>query len=196
MKFNTLLIIIVIVMVAITAVNMFMSFSNRLKIETLSYSSNYLYDSQGTVKMDSVMQVKFLKPQQIEGFLEQFEKSPSEKISEFQKSLEDFSKNLGRILAVEDFQSTATVISYDILEIREVAVVKGFAGVTDGQVNTSLGDVELDLSGDSVLTITLPSNAKVISVNPQPTSRPAENLLIWSNTGKIKFPEVVFVAGN
>ena len=193
MKFNTLLIIIVVVMVAITAVNMFMSLSNKLKIETVSYSSNYVYDSQGTVKMDSVMQIKFLKPQQIEGFLEQFKKSPSEKISEFQNSLEDFSENLGRILTVEDFQSTATVLSYDIVEIREVAVVKGFAGVQDGQVNTSLGDVELDLSGDSVLTITLPVSAKVLSVNPQRTSRPAENLLIWSDTGKIKFPEVVFV---
>ena len=59
MKFNTLLIIIVVVMVAITAVNMFMSLSNKLKIETVSYSSNYVYDSQGTVKMDSVMQIKF-----------------------------------------------------------------------------------------------------------------------------------------
>ncbi|AKI97954.1 DUF4897 domain-containing protein [Kosmotoga pacifica] len=193
MKFNTLLIIIVVVMVAITAVNMFMSLSNKLKIETIAYSSNYSYDTEGRVKMDSVMEIKFLKPQQIDGFLEQFNKSPAEKLSEFQKSLEDFSSKLGRMLTVEDFQSTATVISYNVVKVEEVAVVRGFASVNNGRVNTSLGDVELDLSGDSVLTIALPVGAKVISIDPQPTSRPADNLLIWSNAGRIKFPEVVFV---
>lgn len=192
MKFNKILIIVVIIMVAMTAINMYMTFANRLKIETVSYDSNYNYDYDGEVTMYSVMEVKFLKPKQMDDFLKQFDRTKEEKIADFQKSMDDFSKNLNRVMTVEDFQSTATVIGMDMIKIEEYSVISNFASKNGSELNTSLGELKMELTSGAMLTITFPSDAVVMSSNPEPTSNPDSNILIWSNTGSMQFPEVVY----
>ncbi|ACR79573.1 MULTISPECIES: DUF4897 domain-containing protein [Kosmotoga] len=192
MKFNTLLIIVLVVMIGVTVVNMFLGYSNRLKVETIRYTSDYRYSFDGTVIMDSAVDLKFLKPSQIEKFLEQFQKPASEKISEFQKSLDGLSSKVNRTMLVQDFQSTATQLDYDVVRVEEYAVVKGFATVSDGKVNTSLGDMEINLADESFLTFSLPKNAKIISATPTPSKILENNVLLWTGDGVIRFPEVIF----
>lgn len=195
MKFNKILIIVVIIMVAMTAINMYMTFANRLKIETVSYDSNYNYDYDGKVTMHSTMEVRFLKPKQIDDFLKQFDRTTEEKIADFQKSMDDFSKNLNRVMTVEDFQSEATIIGTDMIKIEEYSVISDFASRNGDEINTSLGDLKMELTSGAILTITLPPDAVVVSANPEPTSNPDSNILIWSNTGSMQFPEVIYKKG-
>lgn len=195
MKFNKILIIVVIIMVAMTAINMYMTFANRLKIETVSYDSNYNYDYDGKVTMHSIMEVRFLKPKQIDDFLKQFDRTTEEKIADFQKSMDDFSKNLNRVMTVEDFQSEATIIGTDMIKIEEYSVISDFASRNGDEINTSLGDLKMELTSGAILTITLPPDAVVVSANPEPTSNPDSNILIWSNTGSMQFPEVIYKKG-
>ena len=195
MKFNKLLIIIVIIMVGMTGINMYMSFANRLKIETISYDSNYNYDYDGRVNMYSKMEVRFLKPKQMTDFLKQFDKTNEEKIADFQKSIDDFGKNLNRVMTVEDFQSTATLMGYDVIEIEEYSVISNFAGKNGEELSTSLGELKMELSGGAVLTLTFPADAIITGANPAPTSKPETNILVWSETGSMNFPEVVYKRG-
>lgn len=192
MKFNTLLIIVLVVMIGVTVVNMFLGYSNRLRVETMRYASDYRYSFDGTVIMDSAVDLKFLKPSQIEKFLEQFQRPASEKMSEFQKSLEGLSSKVNRTMLVQDFQSTATQLDHDVVRVEERAVVKGFASVSDGRINTSLGDVEINLADESFLTFTLPKNAKIVSATPTPSKILENNVLLWTGDGTIRFPEVIF----
>ncbi len=192
MNFNKILIIMVIVVVAFTAVNIFMTLSNRLQVETVSYESEYEYDTEGTVIMRSIMLLKFDKPSQIEQFLGQFDKDKETKISEFQQSVDQISADLPRSMVVSDFASTATQIASDRVEVEEYSVIKGFASVENGQINTSIGDLNIDLQDDSKLTFLLPPNSKTLTVDPEPTYSPQSNIYIWEGTGEIKFPEVIF----
>jgi hypothetical protein len=192
MNFNKILIIMVIVVVAFTAVNIFMTLSNRLQVETVSYESEYEYDTEGTVIMRSIMLLKFDKPSQIEQFLGQFDKDKETKISEFQQSVDQISADLPRSMVVSDFASTATQIASDRVEVEEYSVIKGFASVENGQINTSIGDLNIDLQDDSKLTFLLPPNSETLSVDPEPTYSPQSNIYIWEGTGEIKFPEVIF----
>jgi hypothetical protein len=182
----------VIVVVAFTAVNIFMTLSNRLQVETVSYESEYEYDTEGTVIMRSIMLLKFDKPSQIEQFLGQFDKDKETKISEFQQSVDQISADLPRSMVVSDFASTATQIASDRVEVEEYSVIKGFASVENGQINTSIGDLNIDLQDDSKLTFLLPPNSETLSVDPEPTYSPQSNIYIWEGTGEIKFPEVIF----
>lgn len=192
MNFNKILIIMVIVVVAFTAVNIFMTLSNRLQVETVSYESEYEYDTEGTVIMRSIMLLKFDKPSQIEQFLGQFDKDKETKISEFQQSVDQISADLPRSMVVSDFASTATQIASDRVEVEEYSVIKGFASVENGQINTSIGDLNIDLQDDSKLTFLLPPNSETLSVDPEPTYSPQSNIHIWEGTSEIKFPEVIF----
>jgi hypothetical protein len=192
MNFNKILIIMVIVVVAFTAVNIFMTLSNRLQVETVSYESEYEYDTEGTVIMRSIMLLKFDKPSQIEQFLGQFDKDKETKISEFQQSVDQISADLPRSMVVSDFASTATQIASDRVEVEEYSVIKGFASVENGQINTSIGDLNIDLQDDSKLTFLLPPNSETLTVDPEPTYSPQSNIYIWEGTGEIKFPEVIF----
>ncbi|TYB83853.1 MAG: DUF4897 domain-containing protein [Kosmotoga sp.] len=192
MNFNKILIIMVIVVVAFTAVNIFMTLSNKLQVETVFYDSEYEYDANGTVIMRSTMLLRFDKPSQIEQFLGQFDKDKETKISEFQQSVDQISKDLSRSMVVTDFASTATQVASDRVEVKEYSVIKGFAGVQNGQVNTSIGELNIDLQDDSKLTFLLPPDSKVLSVAPTPTYSPQSNIFIWEGTGEIRFPEVIF----
>ncbi|MFW6120812.1 MAG: DUF4897 domain-containing protein [Petrotogales bacterium] len=192
MNFNKILIIMVIVVVAFTAVNIFMTLSNRLQIETMFYDSEYEYDADGAVIMRSIMLLKFDKPSQIEQFLDQFDKDKETKISEFQQSVDQISEDLPRSMVVSNFASTATQVANDRVEVEEYSVIKGFAGVENGQVNTSIGELKIDLQDDSKLTFLLPPDSDTLSVDPQPTYNPQSNILIWEGTGEIRFPEVIF----
>jgi len=196
MKFNRILIIVIIAMVAFTAINMFMTYNNQLKIETLSYNSVYTYDNEGKVIMESDMDILFLKPAQMEDFLTQFDRSNQEKLTDFQKSLDSFAEKLERTIVVENFGSVAVVTGDDTMRVEENSVVSGFAVVNGDEINTSLSDTKLDLEGDSSLTIIIPDDAEVISVSPEPTSRPNDYTFIWAGVGQITFPEVKYIVGN
>ncbi|HQN27102.1 MAG TPA: DUF4897 domain-containing protein, partial [Mesotoga sp.] len=157
MKFNTLLIILVVVMVGMTAVNMFMAFNNRLDIETLSSSSNYTYDYEGRATLDIETEILFNKPNQMTQFLEQYEKPKEQQQADFQESITKFAESFKRIMTVEDFQSTATVLGSNRVRVVEHAVIAGFSAVEEGIVNTDMGDMEFDLTGvESSLTLTIP----------------------------------------
>ncbi len=196
MKFNRILIIVIIAMVAFTAINMFMTYNNQLKIETLSYNSVYTYDNEGKVIMESDMDILFLKPAQMEDFLAQFDRSNQEKLADFQKSLDSFAEKLERTIVVENFESVAVVTGDDTMRVEENSVVSGFAVANGDEINTSLSDTKLDLEGDSSLTIIIPDDAEVISVSPEPTSRPNDYTFIWTGVGQITFPEVKYIVGN
>jgi hypothetical protein len=103
---------------------------------------------------------------------------------------------LGRTIVVENFESGAVVTGDDTIRVEEKSVVSGFALVSGDEISTSLGDTKLDLEGDSSLTIIIPDEAEVISVNPEPTSRPNDYTFIWTNVGQITFPEVKYFVGN
>ncbi len=193
MKFNTLLIILVVVMVGMTAVNMFMAFNNRLDIETLSSSSNYKYDYEGRATLDIETEILFNKPNQMTQFLEQYEKPKEQQQADFQESITKFAESFNRIMTVEDFQSTATVLGTNRVKVVEHAVIAGFSAVEEGIVNTDMGDMEFDLTGvESSLTLEIPAGAKVVSVEPEPSSSIGGNIFIWSNTGKTPFPKIKF----
>ena len=192
MKFNRILIIVIIAMVAFTAINMFMTYNNQLKIETISYNSVYTYDAEGKVHMESDMEILFLKPNQMEDFLEQFDRNNQEKIADFQESLDSFGDKLERVIVVEEFQSDAVVTGSDTIRVEERSVVSGFASINGNVISTSLNDTKLDLEGDSSLTIIIPENSEVISVNPEPTSNPNKYTFIWTDVGQITFPEVKY----
>ena len=192
MSFNKILIFIVVVMVAITAINMYMTFSRRLKVETLAYDSTYEYQMDGTVTMTSEMELLFLKPEQINDFLEQFQRSDEEMRNDLQESVSSFAENLERMMMVEDFRSSVTRLPSNRIMVEEFAVISGFASVEDGMVSTSLGEVEIELPEGSSMRIILPEGARVLSVTPQPSEQPAENVFVWFDSGRIPFPDVRF----
>ncbi len=192
MSFNKILILIVVVMVAITAINMYMTFSRRLKVETLAYDSTYEYQMDGTVTMTSEMELLFLKPEQINDFLEQFQRSDEEMRNDLQESVSSFAENLERMMMVEDFRSSVTRLPSNRIMVEEFAVISGFASVEDGVVSTSLGEVEIELPEGSSMRIILPEGARVLSVTPQPSEQPAENVFVWFDSGRIPFPDVRF----
>ncbi|HAA85250.1 MAG TPA: DUF4897 domain-containing protein [Kosmotogaceae bacterium] len=192
MSFNKILILIVVVMVAITAINMYMTFSRRLKVETLAYDSTYEYQMDGTVTMTSEMELLFLKPEQINDFLEQFQRSDEEMRNDLQESVSSFAENLERMMMVEDFRSSVTRLPSNRIMVEEFAVISGFASVEDGMVSTSLGEVEIELPEGSSMRIILPEGARVLSVTPQPSEQPAENVFVWFDSGRIPFPDVRF----
>ncbi|AFK07546.1 hypothetical protein BG32_15020 [Mesotoga sp. HF07.pep.5.2.highcov] len=196
MKFNTLLIILVVVMVGMTAINMFMAFNNRLDIDTLSSTSNYSYDYEGRATLDIETEIIFNKPDQMTQFLEQYDKPQEEQLADFQESMTQFSESFDRLMLVESFQSTATVLSSNRVKVVEHAVIAGFAAVENGVVNTDMGDMEFDLTGDAYsLTISIPTDAKVINLDPAPTVAADGNEFIWTNTGKTIFPKIQFSRG-
>lgn len=193
MKFNTLLIILVVVMVGMTAVNMFMAFNNRLDIDTLASSSNYTYDYTGRATLDIETEILFNKPKQMSQFLEQYDKPKEEQLADFQESMTKFAESFDRLMTVEAFQSTATVLSANRVNIVEYAVISGFAATEGDVVNTDMGDMEFDLTGaESSLTLTVPQDAQIISVEPTPTAVAGGNIFIWSNSGKTPFPKIKF----
>jgi len=183
-------------MVAFTAINMFMTYNNQLKIETISYNSVYTYDNEGKVIMESDMDILFLKPAQMKDFLAQFDRSNQEKLTDFQKSLDSFAEKLERTIVVESFESEAVVTGNDTMRVEENSVVSGFAVVNGDEISTSLSDTKLDLEGDSSLTIIIPDDAQVISVSPEPTSRPNDYTFVWADVGQITFPEVKYIVKN
>ncbi|PNE22397.1 hypothetical protein V511_09175 [Mesotoga sp. Brook.08.YT.4.2.5.1] len=196
MKFNTLLIILVVVMVGMTAVNMFMAFNNRLDIDTLSSTSNYSYDYEGRATLDIETEIIFNKPNQMTQFLEQYDKPQQEQFADFQESMTQFAESFNRAMYVEDFQSTATVLGSNRVRVIEHAVISGFAAVEEGVVNTDMGDMEFDLTGEAYsLTISIPPGATIIEVNPTPTVVADGNVYIWADTGKTKFPKIQFARG-
>lgn len=192
MSFNKILIFIVVVMVAITAINMYMTFSRRLRVETLAYDSTYEYQIDGTVTMTSEMELLFLKPEQINDFLDQFQRSDEEMRNDFQESVNSFAENLERVMMVEDFRSSVTRLPSNRMMVEEFAVISGFASVEDGVVSTSLGEVEIELPEGSSMRIILPEGARLLSVTPQPSEKPAENIFVWFDSGRIPFPDVRF----
>ena len=123
MKFNTLLIILVVVMVGMTAINMFMAFNNRLDIDTLSSNSNYSYDYEGRATLDIETEIIFNKPSQMTQFLEQYDKPQEEQLTDFQESMNQFAESFSRQMFVEDFQSTATVLGSNRVKVIEHAVI-------------------------------------------------------------------------
>ncbi|HNU23933.1 MAG TPA: DUF4897 domain-containing protein [Mesotoga sp.] len=196
MKFNTLLIILVVVMVGMTAVNMFMAFNNRLDIDTLSSTSNYSYDYEGRATLDIETEIIFNKPNQMTQFLEQYDKPQQEQFADFQESMTQFAESFNRAMYVEDFQSTATVLGSNRVRVIEHAVISGFAAVEEGVVNTDMGDMEFDLTGEAYsLTISIPPGATIIEVNPTPTVVADGNVYIWADTGKTNFPKIQFARG-
>jgi hypothetical protein len=196
MKFNTLLIILVVVMVGMTAVNMFMAFNNRLDIDTLSSTSNYSYDYEGRATLDIETEIIFNKPNQMTQFLEQYDKPQQEQFADFQESMTQFAESFNRAMYVEDFQSTATVLGSNRVRVIEHAVISGFAAVEEGVVNTDMGDMEFDLTGEAYsLAISIPPGATIIEVNPTPTVVADGNVYIWTDTGKTKFPKIQFARG-
>jgi phosphoribosylformylglycinamidine (FGAM) synthase-like enzyme len=193
MKFNTLLIILVVVMVGMTAVNMFMAFNNRLDIDTLSSISYYTYDYEGRATLDIETEILFKKPNQMTQFLEQYDKPKQEQLADFQESITKFAESFKRLMTVEDFQSTATVLSNNRVKVVEYAVIAGFSAVEDGVVNTDMGDMEFNLVGvQSSLTLRVPSDANVLSVEPQPSNTVGGSVFIWTDTGKTPFPKIRF----
>ncbi|HNS34834.1 MAG TPA: DUF4897 domain-containing protein [Mesotoga sp.] len=196
MKFNTLLIILVVVMVGMTAVNMFMAFNNRLDIDTLSSTSNYSYDYEGRATLDIETEIIFNKPNQMTQFLEQYDKPQQEQFADFQESMTQFAESFNRAMYVQDFQSTATVLGSNRVRVIEHAVISGFAAVEEGVVNTDMGDMEFDLTGEAYsLTISIPPGATIIEVNPTPTVVADGNVYIWADTGKTNFPKIQFARG-
>ncbi len=192
MSFNKILIFIVVVMVAITAINMFMTFSRRLRVETIAYESSYEYQSDGSVTMKSEMELLFLKPEQIDDFMEQFERPSDAMKEEFQQSVDSFSERLERVMMVEEFRSSATRLPANRVRVGEFAVITGFAGVDNGMVSTSLGEVEIELPEGSKMKIIIPEGAQVISISPQASEQLEDNVFLWKDTGKIPFPDVRF----
>ena len=193
MKFNTLLIILVVVMVGMTAVNMFMAFNNRLDIDTLSSISYYTYDYEGRATLDIETEILFKKPNQMTQFLEQYDKPKQEQLADFQESITKFAESFNRLMTVEDFQSTATILSNNRVKVVEYAVIAGFSAVEDGVVNTDMGDMEFNLVGvQSSLTLRVPSDANVLSVEPQPSNTVGGSVFIWTDTGKTPFPKIRF----
>ncbi len=192
MSFNKILIFIVVVMVAITAINMFMTFSRRLRVETIAYESSYEYQSDGSVTMKSEMELLFLKPEQIDDFMEQFERPSDAMKEEFQQSVDSFSERLERVMMVEEFHSSATRLPANRVQVGEFAVIKGFAAVDNGMVSTSLGEVEIELPEGSKMKIIIPEGAQVISISPQASEQLEDNVFLWKDTGKIPFPDVRF----
>jgi len=196
MKFNTLLIILVVVMVGMTAINMFMAFNNRLDIDTLSSNSNYSYDYEGRATLDIETEIIFNKPSQMTQFLEQYDKPQEEQLTDFQESMNQFAESFSRQMFVEDFQSTATVLGSNRVKVIEHAVIAGFAAVEDGVVNTDMGEMEFDLTGEAYsLTVSLPLDATIIGVDPAPTFSADENVFVWADTGKTNFPKIQFARG-
>jgi len=193
MKFNTLLIILVVVMVGMTAVNMFMAFNNRLDIDTLSSISYYTYDYEGRATLDIETEILFKKPNQMTQFLEQYDKPKQEQLADFQESITKFAESFNRLMTVEDFQSTATILSNNRVKVVEYAVIAGFSAVEDGVVNTDMGDMEFNLVGvQSSLTLRVPSDANVLGVEPQPSNTVGGSVFIWTDTGKTPFPKIRF----
>ena len=193
MKFNTLLIILVVVMVGMTAVNMFMAFNNRLDIDTLSSISYYTYDYEGRATLDIETEILFKKPNQMTQFLEQYDKPKQEQLADFQESITKFAESFNRLMTVEDFQSTATILSNNRVKVVEYAVIAGFSAVEDGVVNTDMCDMEFNLVGvQSSLTLRVPSDANVLGVEPQPSNTVGGSVFIWTDTGKTPFPKIRF----
>jgi phosphoribosylformylglycinamidine (FGAM) synthase-like enzyme len=180
-------------MVGMTAVNIFIAFNNRLDIDTLSSISYYTYDYEGRATLDIETEILFKKPNQMTQFLEQYDKPKQEQLADFQESITKFAESFKRLMTVEDFQSTATVLSNNRVKVVEYAVIAGFSAVEDGVVNTDMGDMEFNLVGvQSSLTLRVPSDANVLSVEPQPSNTVGGSVFIWTDTGKTPFPKIRF----
>jgi len=191
-NFNKFLIVLIVIMAGITVFQIFWSFSRRPNFTQVYYRATYIFSDTDETTMDHVARFAFKKYEDFRKTLDNFQNYPQdEKKKAYADVMQRLSKDIGQEIQVISYNSTAT--EYEgLLQIHELGVVKGFIKQSqDGTKEISLGDNEINLSGDSKITFILPKNSQILEVIPEPSER-KENVLIWNLQGKMKFPKVIY----
>lgn len=191
-NFNKFLIVLIVIMAAITVFQIFWSFSRKPNFTQVYYRATYTFSETGETTMDHVARFAFKKYEDFRKTLDSFQNySLDEKKKAYIDVMQRLSKDTGQEIQVISYNSTAT--EYEgLLQIHELGVVKGFVKqLQDGTKEISLGDNEINLSGDSKITFILPENSQILEVSPEPSDRKG-NILVWNLQGKMKFPKVLY----
>lgn len=177
------------VVIGFTLFNFFSIWQGRQNYEQVSYRAVYSFDWDGYTSMDNLAVFSYENLQELEETRTQFnEISSEEKLKNYIEVLQRLSE--GMVEPVQAITYSSTAYRKDqYLEIVEEAKVRGLTTRTGQSWITGFGGNELVLQEDSQLVFIFPDDARILSVEPQPTS--VEGMVLtWSEPGKLTFPVV------
>ncbi len=174
---------------AFLVMDLVMVFTRKPPFEVVYYRARMEYDYTGDATFTTVAGLYFKKESAKEKYIQAYKEGG---LKTFKEYFKDVSKRLGREIVPVSFDSTMTERP-GILEIKERAFLKGAAVVDEnGIVDTSMGNLMLNTTGDSEVRVVIPEDATTLSVYPTPTEI-LKNEIVWKNVGNgMRFPEVRF----
>ncbi len=186
---KSLLYMMILIIVVFLVMDIVMVFTRKPPFEVVYYRAKLEYDYSGDATFTTTAGLFFKKESEEKKYLQAYGEGSLET---FKKYFKDVSEKLGRTIEPVTFDSTTTKRS-GILEIRETAYIKSAATVENGVVDTSMGDLMLNVAGDSEIRMVLPKDATVLSVEPTPTKFVGRDIVWIPQAGKgMVFPKVRF----
>ncbi len=186
---KSLLYMMILIIVAFLVIDLVMVFTRKPPFEIVYYRANMEYDYSGNATFTTTAGLFFKKESEEKRYLQAYGEGS---LDTFKKYFKDVSEKLGREIVPVTFNSTTTKRA-GILEIREEAFLKNAATVKDGIVDTSMGDLMLNVAGDSEIRMSIPKDATILSVDPTPL-KIVDGDIVWkpqANQGMV-FPKVKF----
>ena len=179
--------LIIFVMIAFLVIDLFLIFAKRAPFEIVYYRTSMEYDYDGNATFTTIAGLFFKDPRKQETYKENYLRNSKETFQEYFKRV---GEEIGREIIPISFDSTITVRS-GILEISETAFLKNVAINKDGVVDTSMGSLTLNIAGDSEVSLKIPRDATIVSIEPTPTSIVGKTIK-WKPNGPMLFPRVIF----
>lgn len=191
MNQKTLFYILIAFIVFFVVTQLITTLMQKPPFEIAYYRSRMEYDYTGQATFTATAGLFFKDKSKQQQYIDQYRQAS---VSTFKSYFDDVSKKIGRQIEVISMDSTITERS-GILEVLEIARLSNAALVQDGVVDTSLKDISIYSVNDSQITVVVPQDAQILTIEPTPT-KIVSNQIYWQPTqSSMVFPKVVFKKG-
>lgn len=191
MNQKTLFYILIAFIVFFIATQLITTLTQKPPFEIAYYRSIMEYDYTGQATFTATAGLFFKDKAKQQQYISQYQQAST---STFKNYFDDISKKIGRQIDVISMNSTVTERS-GILEILEVARLSNVALVQDGIIDTSLKDISIYSVNDSQITVIIPQDAQILTIEPTPT-KVVSNQIYWQpSQASMIFPRVIFKKG-
>lgn len=191
MNQKTLFYILIAFIVFFIVTQLVTTLTQKPPFEIAYYRSIMEYDYTGQATFTAMAGLFFKDKSKQQQYINQYQQAST---STFKSYFDDVGKKIGRQIDVISMNSTITERS-GILEVLEIARLSNVALVQDGIVDTSLKDISIYSVNDSQITVVVPQDAQVLTIEPTPT-KIVSNQIYWQpSQASMTFPKVVFKKG-
>ncbi|MBO8161654.1 MAG: DUF4897 domain-containing protein [Thermosipho sp. (in: Bacteria)] len=185
---NRTLIYILIAFVAIFLIfDIFTLFTRKPKFEVTFYQTKVITDFSEEATIITLADLSFKTEKDMLEYMKNYNNVASTTFLDYFKKISD---EIGKNLIVIKYDNNATERA-GVLEINEQAIIKNLVTNENGQYELSMGKLPINSNDGSEFVVTLPENAKLISVDPTPTDID-NNILKWYGNSLKYFPTIVY----